>query len=236
FTSLMQSRGMERSYLAAIPGILVTLCLLFWSRGPERPTHHRKFDLAPLRAVQKPLTILCVAVILRSGIQIVFGQFLPLYLFRERGFSIEDAAKALSMFQVAGALGGFLGGHCADRFGGRRVILWSMIGSVPFLAMFFWGHGVTSMVGLALGGLILLFTVPVNVQMGQDLAPAAAGTVSALMMGFAWGLGGLIFVPLIGALSDKLTMQTTMSTMVIFPIIGFLLTLKLPETKKHFLA
>ena len=234
FTAMTQSFGMERSYIGAIPGIVVTLLFLFWMRGPERPEpqHRRKFDLAPLRAVQKPLLILGLLVLLRSGIQIVFGQFLPLYLYRERGFSVGAAAAALSMFQVAGALGGFMGGHCADRFGGRRVILWSMIGSVPFLALFFFGHGLPSMIGLALGGLILLFTVPVNVLMGQELAPAAAGTVSALMMGFAWGLAGLLFVPLIGVLSDRLTLHTTLSAMILFPVLGFFLTLILPETKK----
>ncbi|HWZ29739.1 MAG TPA: MFS transporter [Bryobacteraceae bacterium] len=234
FTSITQWFGMERSYLGAIPGIIVTLLLIFWMRGPESPApqHRKKFDFAPLRAVQKPLIILCLLVVLRSGIQIVFGQFLPLYLYRERGFSLGAAAAALSMFQIAGALGGFLGGHCTDLFGGRRVILWSMIGSVPFLALFFFGHGTASMIGLAIGGLILLFTVPVNVVMGQELAPAAAGTVSALMMGFAWGLAGLIFVPLIGVLSDRLTLHTTMSAMILFPVIAFFLTLKLPETKR----
>jgi FSR family fosmidomycin resistance protein-like MFS transporter len=231
FTAITQSLGMERSYIGAIPGIIVTILLVAFMRAPEPPpAHHRKkFDLEPLRAVKGPLFILGLGVLLRSGIQVVFGQFLPLYLYRERGFSIYAAAGALSMFQVAGALGGFIGGHCADRFGGRRVILWSMAGSVPFLALFFFGHGLASMLGLAIGGLILLFTVPVNVLMGQELAPAAAGTVSALMMGFAWGLAGLIFVPLIGALSDRLTMQTTMSAMILFPVIGFFLTLKLPK-------
>lgn len=233
YTTIIQRFGAQQTWIGAIPGIIVTLFLLAKVRAPERPAAHlrKAFDLAPLRAVQKPLVILAVLVLLRSGIQLVFGQFLPLYLYRERGFSEYAATGALFMFQVAGALGGFIGGHCADRFGGRRVILWSMLGSVPFLALFFFAHGIISMIGLGVGGLILLFTVPVNVLMGQELAPAAAGTVSALMMGFAWGLAGLIFVPLIGALSDRLSMQMTMSTMVLFPLIGFFLTLKLPHQK-----
>ena len=81
------------------------------------------------------------------------------------------------------------------------------------------------MVGLALSGLILLFTIPVNVVMAQELAPGSIGTVSSLMMGFAWGTAGMIFIPLIGLLSDHFTMQTTMSALTIFPLIGFFLTL-----------
>ncbi len=231
FTWITQSMGMERSYVGALPGVLVTVAMIVWMRAPARePRAQKGFDLEPLRAVKGPLILLGILVLLRSGIQIVFGQFLPLYLIKERAFTPYAAAGALSMFQAAGALGGFLGGHYTDRFGGRRVILWSMVASVPFLAMFFFGHGVLSMIGLGVGGLILLFTVPVNVLMGQELAPKAAGTVSALMMGFAWGLAGLLFVPLIGALSDRLSMQTTMSAMVAFPVIGIFIALKLPRT------
>ena len=85
------------------------------------------------------------------------------------------------------------------------------------------------MAGLALSGLILLFTIPVNVVMAQDLAPQHAGTVSSLMQGFAWGIAGMIFIPLIGFLSDRFSMQTTMSSLTIFPLIGFFLTLALPK-------
>ena len=49
------------------------------------------------------------------------------------------------------------------------------------------------------------------------------------MMGFAWGIAGMIFTPLIGLLSDRYSMQTTMSALTIFPLIGFFLTLALPK-------
>jgi FSR family fosmidomycin resistance protein-like MFS transporter len=179
--------------------------------------------------VRRPLIILHLLVVLRSAVQIVFGQLLPLYLHRERGFSLMEAASALTMFQVSGAAGGFVGGHLTDKFGGRSVILISMLGSVPFLALFFFGHGPASMVGLALSGLILLFTIPVNIVMAQDLAPGHVGTVSSLMQGFACGTAGMIFIPLIGFLSDRFSMQTTMSALIIFPLLGFFLTLALPK-------
>lgn len=233
YASIFQWVGSDRSYLAAIPGIVVTLVLIAYLKQPAHLAGAApgKIDFAALRAVQKPLIILHILVVLRSAVQIVFGQLLPLYLHRERGFSLIEAASALTMFQVAGAAGGFAGGHFADKFGGRRVIMFSMLGCVPFLGLFFFGHGIASMIGLALSGLILLFTIPVNVVMAQDLAPGQAGTVSSLMMGFAWGIAGMIFIPLIGALSDRFSMQTTMSGLTIFPLIGFFLTLAYPKTQ-----
>jgi FSR family fosmidomycin resistance protein-like MFS transporter len=234
FASIVQWNGSERSYLAAIPGIIVTIVFIAFLRKPAQleDAPRGRIDFRALHAVRKPLVILHILVVLRSAIQIVFGQLLPLYLFRERGFTLIQAASALTMFQVAGAAGGFAGGHFADKFGGRLVILISMIGCVPFLALFFLGHGLASMAGLALSGLILLFTIPVNVVMAQDLAPQHAAMVSSLMQGFAWGLAGMIFIPLIGFLSDRFSMQTTMSSLTIFPLIGFFLTLALPKNEK----
>jgi FSR family fosmidomycin resistance protein-like MFS transporter len=130
---------------------------------------------------------------------------------------------------VSGALGGIAGGNLADRFGGRRVILISMIGSVPFLALFVFTSGVISAVSLALGGLVLLFTIPVNVVMAQRLAPSQIGTVSALMMGFAWGAAGLVFIPLTGWISDHYSMQAAFTGLIFFPLIGFALAFKLPK-------
>lgn len=232
FSILATKLGGEKTWLGMIPGILIT-ALLLWQL-PESTVQHKeksKFDWAPLKAVWKPLTILYLLVFIRSIVQISFTQFLPLYLNHERHLSLERSSLALSLYLASGALGGFVGGNLADRFGGRFVIIISMIACVPFLALFFMTTGTLSMIGLALGGLALLFTIPVNVTMGQDLAPQQAGTVSALMMGFAWGTAGMIFIPLVGMIADRSSLHQALFTLTVFPIAGFLLALKLP--KKH---
>ena len=231
FSALFAHLGAHRSYWGALPGLLMTVLLLICL--PETPTlperKQYKFNWDPIRAVWKPLTILYFLVFLRSTVQIVYAQFLPLYLHRERGYSIEHASWALSLYLISGALGGFIGGHLADRFGGRKVILISMSSCVPFLVLFFLSQGAVAMIGLAFAGLTLLFTIPVNVVMAQDLAPSQAGTVSALMMGFAWGMAGLFFIPFTGWLSDRFTMQFALGILTVFPVAGFFLTLKLPK-------
>jgi FSR family fosmidomycin resistance protein-like MFS transporter len=100
---------------------------------------------------------------------------------------------------------------------------------VPFLALFFFAQGWLSMFGLLVGGLILLFTIPVNVVMAQELVPGQAGTVSALMMGFAWGTAGLIFIPLTGHLADVYSLHAALAALAAFPLLGFLLALRLPR-------
>lgn len=231
FSTFLNWLGLERTYWAALPAIPLTAMLLWLLPEPPVPSaqHHKKFDWRPLQAVWKPLTILYFLVFIRSIVQVVYSQFLPLYLHRERGFGITAASYSLTLYLAAGAIGGFLGGHLADRFGGRRIILLSMGGCLPFLALFFLTGGTASLFGLAVGGLILLFTIPVNVVMAQELVPAQAGTVSALMMGFAWGMAGLVFIPLTGWAGDHFTLHRALAVLSLFPVIGFFLTLKLPK-------
>ena len=138
----------------------------------------------------------------------------------------------LSFYLAAGALGGFIGGNIAQRFGGKRVIQISFLGSLPLLALFFLTSGWISMAALILGGFMLLFTVPVNVVMAQELAPTQAGTVSALMMGAAWGMAGLIGIPLIGWVGDHYSLHSALASLVAAPAIGWLLTLQLKTNKK----
>ena len=104
-----------------------------------------------------------------------------------------------------------------------------MIGSVPFLTVFLFTTGWVSSAALAISGLILLCTNPVNVVIAQELAPSQTGTVSALMMGFAWGIAGLVFIPLTGWISDLFSMQTAFIGLAAFPLLGFFLALKLPR-------
>ena len=230
FSAVSGRMGLLGTYWAAAPGVALSLVLLLFLRTPARESHPSpRFDWEPLRAVRKPMTILFLLVFIRSIVQITLTQFLPLYLNTQRGYSLAGASLNLTLYLGTGAIGGLVGGNLADRFGGRRVIIISMIGSVPFLAFFLFTGGWISSVSLAISGLILLCTNPVNVVIAQELAPSQTGTVSALMMGFAWGTAGLVFIPLTGWVSDMFSMQTAFTALLAFPLLGFLLALKLPK-------
>jgi len=227
--------GMEKSYWAALPSLLITLVLAANLPAPPRREHAgtTHFDLAPFRRVRKPMALLYFLVVIRSVVQIVFAQFLPLYFHRERGFAVSSASYVLTLFLLGGALGGFLGGNLADRFGGKRIVTFSMIASVPFLIVFLSTRGPLSLAGLFLGGLILLFTIPVNVTMAQDLVPTQSGTVSALMMGFAWGMAGLFCIPFFGWVADHVGLHKALWGVILLPLVGFVLALELPRSDAH---
>lgn len=229
FSQILELFGPLHLYWAAVPGVIMAGLLTATLPAPVRPVQPAtgRVQIEALVSVWKPLTILYFLVFIRSILQVVFAQFLPLYLHLERGLPLSTANYTLSFYLASGALGGFLGGHLSDRLGGKTVILISMAGCLPFLAMFFLGSGALAAASLAAGGLILFFTVPVNIVMAQELVPSQGGTVSALMMGFAWGMAGVISIPLVGWASDLFSMHQVLFSLLVFPIVGFALALKL---------
>jgi len=89
-----------------------------------------------------------------------------------------------------------------------------------------------SLLSLFAGGLALLLTIPVNVVMAQKLVPSKAGTITALMMGFAWGMVGITCIPLIGWLADGAGLETVLWGVVTTPLVGFVLALRLPADSR----
>jgi MFS transporter, FSR family, fosmidomycin resistance protein len=155
------------------------------------------------------------------------SQFLRLY-FTQQGYSLAQSSFLLTLFLLAGGLGGFAGGHLADRFGGKRIISFSMLFGGPLLLGFLLLPRGWDIASLVLTGLVLLSTLPINVVMAQELFPQRTSTVSALMMGFSWGLGGMLFLPLTGILADRHGLHTAFLFLTVLPLIGYLISFGLP--------
>ena len=222
--------GLEQSYLIMIPGIIAFVVLYF--RIPDSTTSQTfsstqislKESILP---IWRPLTVLYFLVVIRSAVQVSFVNFLPLY-FTQKGHTLIEGGQMAALFMFFGALGGLMGGLLSDRWGGRKIIIISMVLATPTLAVFLLTEGFISSVFLASGGAFLLCTLPVNVVMAQQLLPYHASMVSALMMGFAWGLGGMA-VPVVGILGDQMGLGKALLMIVFLPIIGFILSLFLPN-------
>lgn len=230
FSAVISAFTFDRFYLAMLPALV--LCgLLLWKLPPpgDVTAGPKGIDWAALGSQWKPLTQLYILVVLRSVVQLGTSQFLTLYLTRERGYSIESASLVLAMFFLAASAGSFVGGSLSDRFGGRAVTVLSMAASAPFLGGFLLTDGWISLACLFLGGLMLLLTIPVNVVMAQELVPSQAGIVTSLMMGFAWGMAGITFIPLIGWLGDQVGLQTVLWGVALAPLLGIWPALRLPR-------
>lgn len=226
-TTVIALVGLGSSLWAGVPGVAMSLYLILYGPSPSQTAalHHRTL-LSRLLEQRKPLLILYLLVVIRGTIQIIFVAFLPFYL-TLNGYDESRAALVLSLFLLAGGSAGFLGGLLSDRFGGKSILALSMFGGLPLLLAFLWSQGPISVVLCILGGAVLLSTSPVNVVMAQQIVPEATSTISALLMGFAWGVGGLL-LPVFGLASQTVGLQLSMSVIVLLALPGFFLALKLP--------
>ena len=231
FAPFVQQFGLGATPVLMIPALAV-LFLVLLRRIPvfdRLQEHHEPGGIAALRPYARPLTLLYFIVVLRTLTAMSFSTFVPVLLTR-RGLSLAQAGTAVSIYLIAVGLGGFFGGPSADRFGARRVIILSLVSCVPFLIVAPMLHGWLFVVVLAMGGFLLQSTLPVNVTFAQLLAPISAATVSSLMMGFAWGTGGLS-VPLVGMMADGYGIERALTVMSTLPLVAALLAISLPSGK-----
>ena len=231
FAPFVQQFGLGATPVLMIPALAV-LFLVLLRRIPvfdRLQEHHDAGGIAALRPYARPLTLLYFIVVLRTLTAMSFSTFVPVLLTR-RGLSLAQAGTAVSIYLIAVGLGGFFGGPSADRFGARRVIILSLVSCVPFLIVAPMLHGWLFVVVLAMGGFLLQSTLPVNVTFAQLLAPISAATVSSLMMGFAWGTGGLS-VPLVGMMADRYGIERALTMMSTLPLVAALLAISLPSGK-----
>jgi FSR family fosmidomycin resistance protein-like MFS transporter len=218
--------GIRWTPLLAIPGLIVVA--IFLSKVPPIPVHHSsRGGFGALRRYARPLSLLYAIVVLRTLTSLAFATFVPVMLTR-RGMSVGQAGATVALYLFASGVGGFFGGPMADRFGARKVIALSLVASTPFLFAAPFLTGWPFAVVLAIGGLFLQSTLPVNVTFGQMLAPVSAATVSSLMMGFAWGTGGLT-VPIVGLVADRIGIEYTLVGLSCVPLLAAACALPLPS-------
>lgn len=227
FAPFVQHMGLSWTPVLAIPGLLLLAWIL--PRVPDMAafgTSHLS-GLSALRPYAKPLFLLYVIVVMRTLTSLSFATFGPVMLNRQ-GWSVGQAGAAISAYLFAAGIGGFVGGPLADRYGARRVIAISLVTATPLLVVAAMLPGVGFVVMLAVAGLFLQSTLPVNVTYAHQIAPVNAATVSSLMMGFAWGTGGLS-VPFVGMLADRVGIQTALACMAVLPLVGALCVIPLPR-------
>jgi len=224
---LVSRFGLHASVFTVLPAVAIAFIafpLLNLAR-PERKSA-RIAAWKGLSGMWGIVTLLYLMVVVRGAVVILFQNFIPLYLTR-KGESLFLAATAVTVFQISGAGGNLIGGYLSDRMSKRRVLLISYFFSVPFALLFLWAPQPFGLIFLSLAALFLLSSTPVNIILGQQLLPQNASFISGIMMGFAWGMAGLMATP-VGALADKIGLSHSLFGIALLPLLGFLLALKCP--------
>jgi FSR family fosmidomycin resistance protein-like MFS transporter len=219
--------GRSMAWFVAIPGLVALTYTLRLIRKVPIPRKQEQQGWRQLRPYAKPLALLYFIVVLRTLTANSLSVFLPVLL-TQQGMGVGEASAAVSFYLFLSTVGGFLGGPLADAYGPRRVIIWTLLASVPFLLLGQLASGWTLTLLISVGGFLLQSTLPINVTFGQQLAPVSAATVSSLMMGFAWGVGSLL-APVVGVVGDAWGLNVALSITAVVPVLAAAFALPLPN-------
>lgn len=167
--------------------------------------------------------------VLRAFVTQAFLTFTPILYARE-GIPLVAIGLLISLFVLAGALGGLLAGHLSDRIGYRPIFTACFGLALPALLLMLLARGFWLYTGAILAGLFMMATIPLGLVMGQKLAPRGRSMVSSLMAGLAMGLGGMM-APLVGALADSFSIRAVLGFIALLPLASLILVRNFPEAR-----
>lgn len=230
-TGLVGAFGLGGTAWGFVPGLLGSLVLFKLVPNPAgvSPADPRPATGATQNLRARPLAILWSISILRALVMIGFLTFLPI-LFARHGHSLQVGGRLITLFLLASATGGILGGYLAERFSIRGVMGISLALTAPMLWGAIWMGGIGQLVTLVAGGLLMTTSHAVNVSFAQSLAPERAGTVAAFMIGLAMGIAGLL-MPVVGSFADGYGVESALTLLSFCAPLAALLVVPLPAAR-----
>ena len=127
-----------------------------------------------------------------------------------------------------------MGGYVSDHVDRRKLLAYSLIASTP---LFVWvlsvaGSGLLP-VALFSASFIFMCSLPATIVMAQEVALGNVSTASALIMGFAWGMGTLMTSG-VAFLADRIGISAALQILAFVPaaagVLAFL-CLRTPQAK-----
>lgn len=194
---LLERVGPTGTWPILLPGLGAS-ALVAWLAPPRvRPLHAHPPLRDTLRVHRRLLFALVVVITLRAVATSALTTFIPL-LGRGRGLGYGESASVLSVYLVAGAVGGLAGGFAADRWGRDRVLTASLLLSLPFglLVSLTSDAGLLFVASAALAGLFLNGSFVILTLRGQESVPGSVGMMTGITLGLSVGLGGAFVAPL----------------------------------------
>ena len=173
-----------------------------------------------LGSVWQPLLLIWITMVMRSVVGQSLMTFMPV-LWVQKGHTIVSAGVLFSIFTISGTAAGVLCGHLSDRMGYKR-LLWITHGLMtPFLLVFLLVPGNWIYPATILAGGFNMASLPLGVVMAQKIAPKGRSMVASLMMGLAFGIGGVLS-PIVGKLGDIFTIQSVLLIIVCIPFLSLI--------------
>ncbi len=204
--------GLDAVPVTMTLGLVAIVYLFFTVPAPQSEGLQRLGFIGALReslgSAWKVIALIWAVMFIRSVVGHSFLIFIPV-MFVQKGFSVVSAGLVFSLFILAGTVTGLISGHVSDKIGFKPVFIFTHALIAPVLLLFLELEGNWIYLGAVISGAVVLATLPLGVVMAQKLAPKGRSMVASLMMGFVYGLGGLV-VPVVGKLADIFSIYTVL--------------------------
>ena len=222
--------GWNRLVWCMIPGLLLASLVpkVLELRHPKTPSP--EMDCPSLQSKKqsalwdsmrpcfRPLFALYLIAVLRTLTTIGLENFLSLFL-DERGYSNVARSAVLALFLLAGTVGIVVGGSLSHRIARHRMLLFSLIASPPLLYLSLHSSSTVFLLLLFLGNVTLSASTSVNIVWAQQLLLERENMASSLMMGGAWGVGGVLSIP-VGMLGDRFGLVNVLDCLTVLPLVA----------------
>ena len=220
--------------LLALLAIVILLQVAKWyaSHLAQQRAHARQAAVAPRYPrplVRRTIGLLLVLMFSKFFYLASISSYYMFFLMHRFAVSERLAANLLAVFLFAVAVGTMIGGPLGDRIGRRRVIWFSILGTLPFTLALPW-VGLAWTVALSIViGLVLASAFPAIIVYAQDMLTHRIGMVSGLFYGFSFGLGGL-GAAVLGLVADDYGILFVYHVCAWLPVLG-VTALWLPDVR-----
>jgi MFS transporter, FSR family, fosmidomycin resistance protein len=171
------------------------------------------------------IVTLVAIVALRSTVSGVLTSFVPLYYVDVVGAPATEGSRVLAGMLLIGAVGTVAGGYLAERAGRMPVLAVSLALTPPLVLLFLAlpPGSAQAVAALWAAGAMLTASFSLTVVLAQELWFERRALASGVIVGFAFGLGGLL-VPLFGAVADRQGLTAAFQLVAIVPLLALGLT------------
>jgi FSR family fosmidomycin resistance protein-like MFS transporter len=225
--AVIRSYGIEYVPFLAVIGVLTGLTLFVFTPRQSQPQGVSRPRMFDAQLFMGPVGLLAGAGIFRAVAFISFTNAMPLYLVNVRGYAPDAGILGwtLTFYSASSALGGVLAGLSEPHLGRRPIIVGSMLLALPALAatLLLPSGSAGYFIAVALAGMLTNCSIPLLVVSAQDLAPHAVATASGMLMGFTWGIAGVLYIGF-GSLQELIGLVPAISVSFAFLLPAALLS------------
>lgn len=225
--------GLPGTLLMIFPGAAVALWLVMEFR-PHASRHWSVAGQGKAKRKRAPLPWLALGVIIlvmmaRTWTFVSIEVFVPTW-YDSLGYEPVFYGAMVTVMVLASAVSTVLVGALADRFGQRRVVVGTLVVTIPAILLFAAFPGPVAFLSGALLGAAGASTNPILLTMAQRLMIGRAGIASGLILGLGFVTGAL-GVPVMGALADAFGFQPAIQVQALLVVATIPLALLLPEKR-----